>query len=239
MSGQTLRNVTVDAVVFGYSPEQNLRVLLVKRKYDPHINQWALPGGFVQLEESLEEAVHRELQEETGISVGYLEQLYTFGDPDRDSRRRIISVAYLALVKPDAFELVASTDAADARWFDIRELPELAFDHQNILELAFKRLRNKVFYEPIGFELLDDKFPFVHLYHLYLTMLAGDGPLQADEFEAQLERRNFKRLMLKRGLIVELNERRQQKGSGRPARLYRFDPEKYEDMKKEGFSFEL
>src|SRR5687768_17587999 len=145
--------VAVDAIVFGYSKSDGVSVLLVQRKYDPYKNAWALPGGFVKEDESLEEAVRRELAEETGVQLNYLEQLYTFGEPERDPRQRIISVSYFGLVKTSQYkELKASTDADNAKWFNIKKVPTLAFDHKQILSTAIERLRAKVRYQPIGFE---------------------------------------------------------------------------------------
>jgi 8-oxo-dGTP diphosphatase len=136
--------VTVDAIVFGYNQENGISVLLIKRKINPYINEWALPGGFVLDHETLEQAVERELQEEAGISINYLEQLFTFGKPDRDPRRRIISISYFGLVKSADFSLFASSDASEAAWFNIYELPELAFDHKEIVDKAITRLRAKI-----------------------------------------------------------------------------------------------
>jgi len=151
--------VTVDAVVFGYEPTPRISILLIKRKNEPFQGKWAIPGGFVEDDESLEEAVYRELKEETGVEIGYLEQLYTFGKPDRDPRERVISVAYFGLVKPDAHKITANSDAQEVGWFDMNDLPGLAFDHQTILDVAITRLRAKITYEPVGFELLDEKSP--------------------------------------------------------------------------------
>ena len=164
--------VAVDAIVFGYSKNEGVSVLLIKRKYPPFKDGWAIPGGFILEEESLEEAVKRELLEETGIKVNYLEQLYTFGAPKRDPRQRIISIAYFALVKSSMFQqLKASTDAAEAQWFNINKLPALAFDHKEILQTAIERIRAKIRYQPIGFELLDKNFPFADLEKLYTALL--------------------------------------------------------------------
>ncbi|MFA0963962.1 NUDIX domain-containing protein [Roseivirga sp. BDSF3-8] len=226
MPDQSIK-LTVDAVVFGYEPEPRISVLLIKRKYQPFKDQWALPGGFVQTTESLEEAVLRELQEETGIEAGYLEQLYTFGAPQRDPRQRIVSVAYFGLVRPDTHQLSASTDAREANWFDIQELPELAFDHKEILDTAFKRLRAKITYEPIGFELLDERFPFSDLENLYSTLLGRD-----------IDRRNFRKKILSYGLLDELDEK-VSRGAGRPANLFRFNKDRYFQLKKEGILFEI
>ncbi|MEL7534334.1 MAG: NUDIX domain-containing protein [Bacteroidota bacterium] len=228
MSDKNNIHLAVDAVVFGYQPQKGISVLLIERKYPPFEGSWAIPGGFVLERESLEEAVTRELAEETGVKITYLEQLYTFGKPDRDPRKRIVAVAYFALVRPEGFSLSADTDASDAKWFSIDELPPLAFDHDQILEVALTRLRGKILYEPIGFELLDEKFPFSSLHQLYETVLGGS-----------IDRRNFKKKFLKLGLVEELNEQRKQAGSGRPARLYRFNEERYFGLKQTGNLFEL
>ena len=220
--------VSVDAVVFGYNSSEGLSILLIKRKISPFKGIWALPGGLVKDEESLEAAVERELIEETGVSINYLEQLYTFGTPGRDPRNRVISVAYYGLVRPDAFEIKADTDASDVAWFDVRKLPELAFDHHQIIQTALKRLQGKIIYEPIGFELLDKKFPFSDLEKLYQTVL--DRPI---------DRRNFKKKVIKYGFLEETNEKQQLKGAGRPGNLFRFNEKKYFQLKKDGINFEL
>ena len=169
MNTQNIK-ISVDAVVFGYESE-TISVLLIKRKYEPFKGKWAIPGGFVLEDESLEEAVERELKEETGIEINYLEQLYTFGNPKRDPRSRVVSIAYFGLIRPSAFKISASTDAEEVQWFKITELPTLSFDHETILKLAITRLQGKITYEPIGFELLDNKFPFSDLEKLYTTLL--------------------------------------------------------------------
>jgi 8-oxo-dGTP diphosphatase len=221
--------VAVDAIVFGYSKNEGVSVLLVQRKYEPFKNYWAIPGGFVSEKESLEDAVRRELLEETGITVNYLEQLYTFGDPDRDPRQRIISIAYFALVKSAQFQqLKASTDAENARWFNIKTLPKLAFDHREILATAIERVRIKVRYQPIGFELLDKKFPFADLEKLYITLLGRD-----------IDRRNFSKKMLAIGILDETNELAKTEGKGRPSKMYRFNKKRYEELAKKGIDFEI
>ena len=226
MAGQEIK-LTVDAVVFGYEPSPSISVLLVKRKYEPFKDSWALPGGFIHNEESLEDAVLRELREETGVEIGYLEQLYTFGQPQRDPRQRIVSVAYFGLVKPGTYKISASTDAKEVDWFNINSLPNLAFDHQNILDLAIKRLRAKITYEPIGFELLDERFPFSDLENLYTTLLGRD-----------IDRRNFRKKILSFKILDELNVK-MKKGAGRPANLFKFNKERYFQLKKEGIIFEI
>ncbi|UII19408.1 NUDIX hydrolase [Fulvivirga ligni] len=220
--------VAVDAVVFGYTSAEGLSILLIKRNDETYQGSWALPGGLVKNDESLEEAVARELNEETGVSINYLEQLYTFGTPARDPRNRVVSVAYYGLVQPDVFELDANTDASDAAWFNVKALPDLAFDHDQIIQVAIKRLQGKIIYEPIGFELLDKKFPFSELEKLYKTVL--DRPL---------DRRNFKKKIMKFGFIEETTEKQQLEGAGRPGYLYQFDQEKYFQLKKDGINFEI
>ena len=154
--------LTVDCVVFGLDG-QDLRVLLIQRDSAPHEGSWALPGGFVEVDETLEMAAMRELQEETGLSRVYLEQLYTFGAVGRDPRERVVSVAYYALVKLSDHQVKAATDARDAAWFDVDDLPSLAFDHDAIVEMALVRLKGKVRYQPIGFELLPPRFTLSQL----------------------------------------------------------------------------
>jgi len=188
--------VATDAIVFGYEKAEGVSILLIKRKFEPFKDNWAIPGGFVKPAESLEEAVTRELEEETGIKVNYLEQLYTFGDPDRDPRQRVISVSYFALVKSTAYqEIKASTDAEDAKWFNIKKLPLLAFDHRQILAVAIERLRSKVRYQPVGFELLDKKFPFSDLEKLYTALL-----------DKVINRRNFSKKILSFDFLEETGE---------------------------------
>ncbi len=221
--------LAVDAVVFGYSKQSGISVLLIKRRYEPHKGMWAIPGGFVEEEESLEDAVQRELLEETGVNINYLEQLYSFGKPKRDPRRRIVSVAYYGLVKSSEFQkLAADTDAEDAKWFNVKDLPNLAFDHKLILKTAIERLQNKITYQPIGFELLDRKFPFSDLEHLYSTLL--DRPI---------DRRNFKKKLMSLGILDELDEKAVRRGSGRPANLYQFNKKEYNRLMKEGAHLEI
>ncbi len=219
--------VAVDAVVFGYESKKNLSVLLIKRGVEPYKDAWALPGGLVLENESLEAAVERELQEETGVEIDYLEQLYSFGKPKRDPRNRVISISYFGLVKPNHFKIEAATDAAEAKWFPVKDIPELAFDHQDILNLAQDRLKSKLHYQPIGFDLLNRSFPFSDLEHLYTTILEKD-----------IDRRNFRKKLMSFGIIEETGEM-SQVGSGRPAKLFRFNTNKYEALAKDGFHFEI
>ncbi len=221
--------IAVDAIVFGYSKDDGVSILLIKRKYPPFEGKWAIPGGFVLDNEPLEEAFQRELLEETGVKINYLEQLYTFGDPKRDPRKRVISVAYFGLVKSSQFQkLKASTDAAEAKWFNFAKLPKLAFDHRRILQMAIERLRSKLTYQPIGFNLLDKKFPFSDLEHLYATLL--DRPL---------DRRNFKKKVMALGILDELNEKAKRSGAGRPGNLFQFNKATYNKLLKQGMHFEI
>lgn len=221
--------VAVDAIVFGYSKNDGVSVVLIQRKYEPFKNGWALPGGFVLEDESLETAVKRELLEETGIEVNYLEQLYSFGEPKRDPRQRIIAIAYFGLVKTSQFiQLKASTDAENAKWFSIKKLPALAFDHKNILALALDRLKSKIRYQPIGFELLDKKFPFSDLEKLYTALL-----------DKEINRRNFSKKILSFGFIEETGEIQKTESKGRPSKIYQFNTRRYKELLKEGFHFEI
>jgi 8-oxo-dGTP diphosphatase len=221
--------VAVDAIVFGYSRTDGVSVLLIQRKYPPFKDLWAIPGGFVLEEESLEQAVHRELREETGVTVNYLEQLYTFGDPGRDPRQRVISVAYVALVKSSLYQqLRASTDAEDARWFPIKGLPKLAFDHKRIVHAAIERVRAKIRYQPIGFELLDKKFTFSDLERLYTVLLDRD-----------IDRRNFAKKFQALNVLDETDEVASPEGKGRPSKVYQFNRKRYLQLEKEGINFEI
>lgn len=212
-------SVTVDVVVFTLA-DNELRVLLVQRKYRPYAGMWAIPGGFIHLSESLDAAARRELREETGVTDVYLEQLYTFGDPDRDPRTRVITVAYFALVSFPAVTLPDPTeDAAAAAWFPMNALPSLAFDHQEILDYALTRLRYKLEYTLVGFELLPDTFTLSELQHAYEIIL-GEA----------LDKRNFRRKILSADIIEETGKM-QKEGEGRPAKLYRYRPNAIAEVK--------
>ncbi len=226
MSLQQNIRVAVDAVIFGYE-SKNLSVLLKRRGVEPFKNSWALPGGLVLEDETLEDAVKRELKEETGVKIDYLEQLYSYGVPDRDPRNRVVSISYFGLVRPNHFKIQADTDADEVQWFQLNKLPLLAFDHQSILDMAKSRLKAKLQYQPIGFDLLNKEFPFSDLEHLYSTIL-----------ENEIDRRNFRKKILSFG-IVEETDKISQQGSGRPAKLFRFNKSKYDKLAKQGFAFEI
>lgn len=218
--------LTVDCVVFGLDDE-DLKVLLIERDLPPFEGKWALPGGFVRVDESLDDAALRELQEETGLKKVFLEQLYTVGDLNRDPRERVITVTYYALVRLSSHTVQAATDARQALWFGIDDVPKLAFDHQKILTMAHERIRGKVRYQPLGFELLPQKFTLRQLQHLYEVIL-----------DRELDKRNFRKKILGMGILEELDEL-ETDVAHRAARLYRFDKKAYRQMNKQGFNFEI
>ena len=218
--------LTVDIVVFALD-EDGLQVMLIERDLEPFQGCWAIPGGFVRVDETLDEAARRELQEETGLRDIYLEQLYTFGGLGRDPRERVVTVTYYALVNLQGHDVKASTDARNAAWFTIDELPELAFDHETIVDAALERLRGKVRYQPIGFELLPNKFPLRDLQRLYEIVL-----------DRELDKRNFRKKILSMDILVELNEI-EKDVSHRAAKLYRFDKKKYDRLMRQGYHFEI
>lgn len=200
--------VTTDIVIYTIRQDA-LKVLLIKRALEPFRGRWALPGGFVQLDESLEEGARRELREETGLEGVYLEQLYTFGRPDRDPRERVITVAYYALIPSDRIELKAATDAEGVGWFGIGELPVLAFDHDRILNMARQRLVAKLEYSTIAFQFMPAEFTLGELQKVHESILAES-----------IDKRNFRKKMLALDVIEETGEERRE-GPHRPARLYR------------------
>lgn len=200
---------------------------MIRRGVEPYKGSWALPGGFVLAEEDLALAVRRELREEAGIEPDYLEQLYTFGAPGRDPRGRVVSVAYFGLVGPSKFKPSAGSDAMEACWLPVSNLEALAFDHLQILQTALNRLRAKATYEPIGFELLEEKFPFSHLEHLYTTLLGKP-----------VERRNFRKKIMQFGFVEELPEKAPILSSGRPATLFRFNEQRYFELKNKGIGLD-
>jgi 8-oxo-dGTP diphosphatase len=218
--------VTTDCVIFGFDKGE-LKVLLIERGIEPFKDCWALPGGFIDMDEDAEACARRKLKEETALENLYMEQLYTFSSVGRDPRSRVISIAYYALVKLSDYRTQAGIDTNKAQWFPLSETPSLAFDHAEILEIAKERLKGKIRYQPVGFELLPEQFTFPELHHLYETVL-----------QTSLDRRNFRKKILSFNLLIDLN--RLVKGSpNRAAKLYSFDKQKYKELSGKGFYFEL
>ena len=220
-------HLAVDAVVFAYR-EGQLHVLTIEQTRGALAGQRALPGGFVREGEGLRAAVERELREEAGLTVNYLEQLRTYGDDvRRDPRAQVVTVAYWALVRPAAVASSPEGDARAAEWVLPQGAPPLAFDHERILADALSRLRAKLKYQPVGFELLPEVFGFSELEQLYGAILGRP-----------VDRRNFRKKVLGFGLLTATGATRKE-GPGRPATLYRFDAEKYRALERDGFLFEV
>lgn len=208
-------SVNAEVAVFSVF-EDDLKILLVKRRADPFSGMWAIPGGFVNVDESVEDAAMRELQEETGVEDVYMEQLYTWGDPDRDPRKRVIAVSYLALMSAEDVEdthLSSSGDVSEAQWFSAYNPPDLAFDHDKVLQYAIKRLRWKLEYTTVAFSLLPEKFTLTELQNVYEIV-----------FDRGFDKRNFRKKVKSLGLVEDTGERRTNV-SHRPPKLYRFNQE--------------
>lgn len=217
-------SVTADCVIFGYDGK-DLKVLLVERGIPPFKGMWAFPGGYLQMDETALECARRELKEETGMEDSYMEQFQTFSAVERDPRGRVITIAHLALVKIS--DVQAGDDAAKAQWFPVGGIPQLAFDHDMILREALKTLRQKIHFEPVGFELLPEKFTMPQLQNLYESILG-----------VRFDRRNFSNKMLHLGVLEDTGERPSDAPSRIPA-IYRFNKENYEQLKSKGFRLEF
>lgn len=218
--------LATDTVIFGFDGTQ-VKVLLTQREREPFKNKWALPGGFVFMEETTEQAAKRLLQEKAGLRNVYIEQLYTFSEVDRDPRERIVAVAYYALVNAHQYEVSAGRDTLKTEWFGLNELPKLAFDHARIIRVAIERLKGKVSYQPVGFELLNEKFTLPQLQTLYEAIL-----------EMPIDKRNFRKKILSTGLLLPLEEK-EKNVAHKAARYYSFDKRMYKELTKKGFHFEL
>ena len=216
--------VTTDCVIFGFDGEC-LQVLLIERGIEPYKGKWAFPGGFLKMDETAEEGARRELKEETGLDGAYMEQFHTFSAPERDPRERVITIAYYALVKIQ--EVKGGDDAASARWFPLDDIPSLAFDHDYILRMATQRLREQIHFQPIGFELLPEKFTLKELQLLYEAILG-----------INFDRRNFSKKMMHLEILIDLEETVWPTPK-REAKLYKFNAEKYEELKRKGFRLEF
>ena len=202
-----------------------MKVLLVQRGIEPYKGRWAFPGGFLQMDESAEEGALRELREETGLSEAFIRQFHTFSAPDRDPRERVITIAFYALVRIE--EVTGGDDAADARWFALDEVPQLAFDHDQILRTAEQALRQQIHFEPVGFELLPEKFTLRELQNLYEAILG-----------VRFDKRNFSNKINRLGLLEPLDEK-VNPSRKKEATLFRFNKTKYDELKQKGFRLEF
>lgn len=221
-----LESISIDCVIFGFDGT-GLKILLIRRKYQPSEGAWALPGGFIKKDENLDDAAQRILKDMTGAHDIYMEQVHTFGAVNRYPLRRVITISYYALVKPEHFSLIAGADADRVEWFSVKEMPEMPFDHFEIFNRAHKKLRSKVRNQPVGFELLPKKFSLTELQSLYEAILG-----------VELDKRNFRKKILKMKLLVDLKEK-QQYVAHRAATLYQFDSKNYATMQEKGFIFDL
>jgi ADP-ribose pyrophosphatase YjhB (NUDIX family) len=214
MKNRSCYSLSVDCVIFGYA-EGRLQVALIERKNNPFKGEWAIPGGFVEGDETVEEAAFRELQEETGLSDLFLQQFHVFSEPNRDPRGRVITIAFFALIDADKRELVASEDASKAVWWAIDDIPHLSFDHDEIYEKALESLRVAIKIQPLAFELLPKKFTLTQLQQLY-----------EEVFDLEIDKRNFRKKVAKMGFIQETGKMTQG-AKHRPAMLYTFNKKKY------------
>ena len=216
--------VTTDCVIFGFDGSE-LQVLLIERGIEPFKGKWAFPGGFLNMDETAGEGAMRELKEETGLENAYIEQFNTYSEPGRDPRERVITIAHYALVRIQ--EVKGGDDAAKAQWFPIDKVPQLAFDHDKILRDAMRKLRERIHFEPIGFELLPEKFTMRELQILYESILG-----------VKFDRRNFAKKMMHYELLNQLDETVRPTAK-RDALLYSFNKDNYELFKKKGFQLEF
>lgn len=203
-------SLAVDLVVFGYH-ENELSVLLLNRKEEPFKDRWTLPGAFLQMQETFQTTCSRVLQTKLGMDNVYLEQLYSFDEVERDPRGRVISVVYYALINPVKFEVVAGSMANDVKWFSVKKVPKLGFDHNDLFKKALQRLKSKILYWPVGFELLDEFFTMTELHELYECIL-----------DTTIDRRNFRRKILDSEYIINTGTKREGLQNRHPD-LYQFN----------------
>ncbi|MDP2386869.1 MAG: NUDIX domain-containing protein [Bacteroidota bacterium] len=218
--------LATDCVIFGFDGG-SLKLLLTEREKEPFKNKWALPGGFVHMDETTDECAERILKEKVGVKNVFVEQLYTFSETDRDPRERVVSVSYFALVNKHQYELVAGRDTLKAEWFELADLPKLAFDHSKIVKMAILRLKGKVSYQPIGFELLNEKFTLSQLQSLYEAIL-----------ETSIDKRNFRKKILSLGILKVLEEK-EKNVARKAAWYYSFDKKAYKELTQKGIYFEI
>ncbi|WP_348798069.1 NUDIX hydrolase [Flavobacterium adhaerens] len=223
---QAVDGITIDCVIFSFNKE-NLEVLLVQHAEGESIGQWGLLGGWLQKDESADDAAHRILYELTSLDNIYLEQLKAFTDPKRVIERRVVTIGYYTLVNREDYNIKASLTVREAKWYKIKDIPNLIFDHNEIFNFSLMQLQNRVRQAPIGFNLLPEKFTLLQLMHLYEEILG-----------IELDKSNFRRKILHMKLLVALDEK-QQDVSHRAAKLYKFDPAIYEKLTQKGFNFEF
>lgn len=220
-----IASITVDCVIFGFR-DNGLEILLVKRSSEPETGKWALPGGFIEKDETVEQGAERVLQMMAGLSDIFMRQTGVFSAVDRHPMGRVITIGFMALINPSHFSLSSKEHASEAKWYAINDLPLLPFDHQKILDQSLEQLRNEVKFQPVGFELLPEKFTMRELQLLY-EAIAGSA----------LDRRNFRRKIKAMDMLVELKEKRS--GAHKSADLFRFDQKKYDQLVANGFAFQL
>lgn len=225
MSEHIMEDLSIDSVIFGFTDE--LKVLLVKHAEGISRGKWALPGGWITYGESLDDAANRILKLLTGVENVFQEQLRAFGSVDRFPNKRVVTVAYYSLIKASDYDLIAGYTASDAKWFSPKEIADLPYDHSEILEYAFSELRNRVKQEPIGFNLLPERFTLLKLQSLYESAL-----------QIKLDKPNFRRKILSMNLLIDCNEK-QNNVSHRAAKLYRFDKTVYQSLKENKFVLDL
>lgn len=225
-SDAIIEALSIDCLIFGFR-HGALDVLLIKHAEGISKGKWALPGGWIRYNEDVDEAANRLLKSLTGVSNICPEQLRSFGNVDRYPEKRVITIAYYALVNADHYALNPGFTASDVKWFNIHDVPKLPYDHKKIFDFGFNHLKHKVRHEPIGFNLLPKKFTLHHIQQLYEAIL-----------EEPLDKPNFRRKLLKMNLLVPCHEK-QKDVSHRAASLYRFDKKIYDRLTEKGFSFEL
>jgi 8-oxo-dGTP diphosphatase len=223
---EIVKNISIDCVIFGFE-KSVFEILLIKRARKPEKGKWALPGGFVKKQELIEDATKRILEVTTGVNNIYLEEIAVFDEVDRFPLWRVFTIGYFALISPEDYKLTTGIDTIEVKWFKINELPELPFDHKHIIDVALKKLRSRVKYKPIGFELLHQKFTLPQLQTLYEVILGK-----------KLDKRNFRKKIMKMNLLRKLNEK-DSNNKRRAAYLYKFDKHNYNKLVEKGFIFEL
>lgn len=221
-----IKNLSIDCVIFGFE-KSNLEILLIKRARHPFQGRWALPGGFIKKGELVEHAANRILSETTGLQKIYMEEVAVFDEVDRFPLWRVFTIGHFALIRPEDYMLSTGIDTTEVKWFKIEDIPELPFDHQRILDVALQKLRTRVRYRPIGFELLPGKFTLPQLQRLYEEILGK-----------KLDKRNFRKKINKMNLLKKLKEK-EKNNKRRAAYLYKFDKNNYNKLKEKGFIFEL